>query len=279
VIRTGRGIRAQPARLYSAGGLGSSALRSMGITPPGPKFAHLRPAVLGASLGAFHGGMTETDIIRRRLPAVVADFSAAYPTVARLIGAWDVLRAERAETEDVTNELAALLSELGTLPLPDLLDTLVDPETWRRWGSTIALVRPEGAWLQHRRRKGNGEYVSCMGPLFFDGLLPYAWCDLAASVVTSNTMPHTAKAWRAMPHGIAQGLHAVMFPGGMVFDPNDQDVDFFAFLLRFRRASRNDASLPPYAQLRRERTAKVMGSSISYGNLAPLRPAPRRGEE
>jgi hypothetical protein len=240
----------------------------MGITPPGPKFAHLRPAVLGASLGAFHGGMTETVIIRRRLPAVVADFSAAYPTVARLIGAWALLRAERVETEDVTSDLAAWLTELGTLPLPDLLDTLVDPATWRRWGSTVALVRPAGEWLQHRRRKGNGEYTSCMGPLSFDGLLPYSWCDLAAAVVTSNTMPQTAKAWRARPHGIEQGLHAVMFPGGMVFDPNDQDVDFFAFLLRFRRASRDDASLPPYAQLRRERTAKVMGSSISYGNLA-----------
>ncbi len=268
MIRAGRGIRAQPARLYSAGGLGSSALRSMGITPPGPKFAHLRPAVLGASLGAFHGGMAETDIIRRRLPAVVADFSAAYPTVARLIGAWDVLRAERVESEDVTSELAAWLTELGTLPLPDLLDALIDPVTWRRWGSTVALVRPEGAWLQHRRRKGNGEYTSCMGPLSFDGLLPYSWCDLAASVVTSNNMPYTAKAWRAMPHGIEKDLHAVTFPGGMVFDPNDQDVDFFAFLLRFRRASRDDASLPPYAQLRRERTAKVMGSSTSYGNLA-----------
>jgi len=268
VIRTGRGIRAQPSRLYSAGGLGSSALRSMGITPPGPKFAHLRPAVLGASLGAFHGGMIETDIIRRRLPAVVADFSAAYPTVARLIRAWDVLRAARVEIEDVTSELAAWLTELGSLPLPDLLGTLIDPETWRRWGSTVALVRPEGAWLQHRRRKGNGEYTSCMAPLSFDGLLPYSWCDLAASIVTSNNMPYTAKAWRAMPHGIEKDLHAVTFPGGMVFDPNDQDVDFFAFLLRFRRASRDDASLPPYAQLRRERTAKVMGSSTSYGNLA-----------
>src|ERR1039458_9633964 len=132
VIRTGRGIRAQPARLYSAGGLGSSALRSMGITPPGPKFAHLRPAVLGASLGAFHGGMAETVIIRRRLPAVVADFSAAYPTIARLIRAWDVLRAERVEIEDVTSELAAWLTELGSLPLPDLLGTLIDPETDRK---------------------------------------------------------------------------------------------------------------------------------------------------
>jgi hypothetical protein len=212
--------------------------------------------------------MAETVIIRRRLPAVVADFSAAYPTVARLIGAWDLLRAERVDVEDVTGELRAWLSELRTLLLPDLLATLLDPATWRRWGSTIALVRPEGAWLQHRRRKGNGEYASCLGPLFFDGLLPYSWCDLAASVVTSNTMPDTAKAWRAMPHGIEQDLHAVMFPGGMVFDPNDRDVDFFAFLLRFRRASREDATLPPYAQLRRERTAKVMGSSTSYGNLA-----------
>lgn len=94
----------------------------------------------------------------------------------------------------VTGELQAWLADLKALSLPDLLATLVDPATWLRWGSTIALVRPECAWLQHRRRKGNGEYTSCMGPLFFDGLLPYAWCDLAGAVVTSSTMPHVAKA-------------------------------------------------------------------------------------
>jgi hypothetical protein len=267
-MSSGRGIRAQPARLYSAGGLGSSARKTMGLTSPGQKLADLPPQVLGAALGAFHGGLTEAAIVRCRLPAVVADFSSAYPTLARLLGVWKVLRAERVDVDDVTGELADWLSELAAMPWPDLLATLTDPATWGRWGATVALVRPAGEWLVHRRRKANGEYTSCMGPLFFDGLLPYSWCDLAAAIVTSNNRPHTPKAWRAMPHGIEQGLHAVMFPGGMVFDPNDQDVDFFAFLLRFRRASRDDATMPPYAQLRRERTAKTMGSSISYGNLA-----------
>lgn len=267
-MSSGRGIRAQPARLYSAGGLGSSARKTMGLTSPGQKLADLPPRVLGAALGAFHGGLTEAAIVRWRLPAVVADFSTAYPTLARLLGVWKVLRAERVDVDDVTEELADWLSELAAMSWPDPLATLTDPATWGRWGATVALVRPAGDWLFHRRRKANSEYTSCMGPLAFDGLLPYSWCDLAAAVVTSNTMPYTAKAWRAMPHGIEQGLHAVMFPGGTVFDPNDQDVDFFAFLQRFRRASRDDASLPPYAQLRRERTAKIMGSSISYGNLA-----------
>ena len=267
-MSSGRGIRAQPARLYSAGGLGSSARKTMGLTSPGQKLADLPPQVLGAALGAFHGGLTEAAIVRWRLPAVVADFSTAYPTVARLLGVWKVLRAERVDVDDVTGELADWLSELAAMPWPDLLATLTDPATWGRWGATVALVRPAGDWLFHRRRKANGEYTSCMGPLAFEGLLPYSWCDLAAAVVTSNQVPNTAQAWRAAPNGIEQGLQAVRFPGGMVFDPNDEEADLFAFLQRFRLASRGDASLPLYAELRRERTAKIMGSSISYGNLA-----------
>jgi hypothetical protein len=240
----------------------------MGLTSPGQKLIDLPPEVLGAALGAFHGGLTEAVIVRWRLPAVVADFSTAYPTIARLLGVWKVLRAEQVDVDDVTGELADWLAELAAMRWPDLLDTLTDPATWQRWGATVALVRPAGEWLFHRRKKGNGEYTSCMGPLFFDGLLPYSWCDLATAVVTSNQVPDTAQAWRLAPHGIEPRLQAVTFPGGMVFDPNDEEADLFAFLHRFRLASRGNTSLADYAQLRRERTAKTMGSSISYGNLA-----------
>jgi hypothetical protein len=136
---------------------------------------------------------------------------------------------------------------------------------WRRWAFTVALVRPDGDWLPHRRLVRTGEYLSTFGPLSYDGVLPYMALDLAAAVIAGRRTPDLEQAWTVRPIGRAESLRAVSLPGGVPFDPADPDADLYAAILASRVAVSSDPSASATAQRRREAALKGLGVALAYG--------------
>jgi hypothetical protein len=167
---------------------------------------------------------------------------------------------------DDTDELARWLADLAAATDP--VEMLLDPTAWRPWAFTVALVRPDGDWLPHRRLVRTGEYLSTFGPLTYDGVLPYTALDLAAAVIAGRRAPVIEQVWTLRPTGQAESLRAVSLPGGAPFDPTEPDADLYAAILASRVAVGSDPSASATTRRRREAALKGLGVALAYGCLA-----------
>jgi hypothetical protein len=255
------GLSLDPRRLYTGGSAATGVLRAMGVAPLAARA--LPDEVVGALAGAGHGGRTEANLLGVLFPAAHLDVKSSYVTLARLIGASDVVLAEGYEVIDATNQLAEWLAELQAAPDP--VEVLLDPAVWKRWAFTVALVRPDLTWLPYRKLLRSGEYLSAFGPLSHDGALPYMALDFAAAVIAGGEAPVVERAWTVRPIGRAGGLRDVRLPGGVRFDPNDRGADLYTAVLASRDAASTDRSATQIARRRREAAIKGLGVSLAYG--------------
>ena len=115
--------------------------------------------------------------------------------IARLIGWWRLLIAERVEREDVTEELKQLCRRAACEPT-----VVLDPVIWRRFGCTLVETLPDGEPFpvevedQHRP-DGRMEVV----PVFSPGrVMHFAWQDVVAASL-SGRVPRILRATRRVP--------------------------------------------------------------------------------
>jgi hypothetical protein len=105
-------IALPPDRAYSPASIGKAYLRAMGIVEPMRKFKDISPKIHGVAMAAYYGGRAECRIRRWPVPVVPVDLTSEYPRVDSLLSIWDVLTAARLTTEDATEDVRALLTDV-----------------------------------------------------------------------------------------------------------------------------------------------------------------------
>jgi hypothetical protein len=269
------GLDLDPVRLYSGGSVATGLFRTIGIPPCATRV--LPDAVVGAAAGAFHGPRSESVLVGCWFPCVHVDESQSYVEKARLVGISDLLLAKDWRVDDATDELQQWLTGLAAASDPIAL--LLDPATWRRFGTVVAMVRADSTRHLYRKRTVGGEHASEFGPLRSSSDLPYFALDLAAGVIDGGPVCKVERAWRIRPDaGRTPAMHAVTLPGGVRFDPTDPHADLYETLGRSRHATVDDETIAPVARRRRAEGVKGMNVSAAYGNFARVdrQPIPAR---
>lgn len=244
-------------RTYSAAAIGAAYLRRIGIRPP-RTHAEISNAQLAQAMAAFYGPRVEVRIRHVPVPVSLVDFSSQYAHVARLLGLWDLLRAERLAAVDATEEVNALLERCA-------LDDLFDASFWRGLVG-VASVLPDGDHLPTRAWfAGPGDVPRVgVGPLASDRAMWFSLPDLVAAKILAGRVPRVVSAWRIVGDGRRLGLRAVRLGGKVRFDP--YRADWWQTLIKAR------------SELGKSMLAdglKCVANGTAYGNWIRLDQQPR----
>lgn len=242
---------------YSTATLGAECIAGMGVRPPlhGEGAGRDIPSsVLAAFMAAFYGGRSELAIRKELVPVVTLDFSGQYVAVARLLGLWQLVTAERLTAESSTEAARVFLDRVTATDI-------TDPATWREMGVTVCEVEPAGDLLPVRVRldepEQSAEFSTVVLPVT-GGRSWWTLADLVAAKVEGGSLPRILSAWRIVGTGEASGLSPVELPGGHTFDP--RQGDWWAFLSDIRRRANE------LGDDRAGSFAKLLGNSTAYGN-------------
>ena len=247
-------------RAYSPAALGAAYFRRVGVRPPLER-ADVSPTRLAEAMAAFYGPRVEVRIRHHAVPVSLVDFQSQYSNVARLLGIWGLLAAERIATVDCTKDVEDLLDRVES-------KDALEPSLWPNLLG-VALVRPQAdvlptcAWFAGR---GDVPRVG-LGPLACDRLLPYAIPDLVAAKVLTGKAPKVLSAWRLVGRGELSKLRVARLGGRVRFDPRVDD--FWAACQRARAVL--DQS--PMAT-----GMKTIGNGTAYGNWMRLDQRPSAGK-
>jgi hypothetical protein len=274
------GVDLKPQELYSPATVGVRYLEAMGIRRPLEAFTNLTPKqlgwrrtasaerrasvsseVLGWAMCAFYGGRAEARIVRTPVPVAYVDANSLYPAVNALLGTWGLMRAERVEARDVTEDVRGLLARA------DLADCCFTRELWREIGVTLVQIEPGGEILPARGgyNPDSEDFGIGINPFRYDGTLWYAVPDLIAAAVLS-TPPKVVRAVKLTPVGVQPGLQPVRLRGGRLIDPAGDDP--FVAMINERHRIRQDPTLDAEERERVERFLKITANATAYGTLA-----------
>lgn len=252
-----------PDRAYSPASIGKAYLRAMGIAEPMKKFSKISPRIHGIAMSAYFGGRAECRIRRWPVPVVPVDLTSEYPSVDALLGIWDVLTAKQLTTEDATETVRNLLTQIT-------LDDLFRPAFWKQL-NFYARIIPQGDVLPVRSVYGDKSGTCNIGlnALHWKQPIWVAGPDLVASVLLSGRIPNVQEAFRLVPHGKQRGLKATKLRGALPVDPRKED--FFTRVIEYRKQNKDNDRL--------QHSLKILANSTSYGTyleLNPLRINPRK---
>jgi hypothetical protein len=207
----------------------------MGIAEPMQKFKNIPANIHGVGMSTYFGGRTECHIRRWPVPVVPVDLTSEYPSVDALLGIWEVLTAARLATENVTEEVRALLAKV----------TLVDvfhPAFWKRL-NFYAQIMPEGDILPVRSVYDDKSGTCNIGlnALHWKQPMWVAGPDLIASVLLSGRVPNIQEAFRIAPRGRQRGLRPIKLRGVISIHPRRED--FFTRAVEYRKQNKADDRL------------------------------------
>ncbi|MGO9964840.1 MAG: hypothetical protein ACLPUG_15625, partial [Acidimicrobiales bacterium] len=244
-------------RAYSPAAIGGAYLRRIGIRPP-RSHAQITQAQLSEAMAAFYGPRVEVRIRHLPVPVSLVDFSSQYANVARLLGLWDLLTAERLVVVDATDQVRELVESAD-------VESVLDPDFWRGLVG-VALVRPNGDYLPTRAWfAGPGDVPRVgVGPLNSDRVLPLSIADVVAAKLATGRSPRIDSAWQLVGEGRAKRLRVAWMGGKVRFDPYADD--WWATLIR-ARAGLGDSLLA--------NGLKAIGNGTAYGNWIRLDQQPR----
>lgn len=106
-------IELDPCKALSPAAIAKACLRSMGVTPPMPRFKNVPDQVHGRAMVAYFGGRAEVRTRRTTVPVVTTDFLSMYPTVNALLGLWRYVVARKLQVVDVTERVRRQLDVTG----------------------------------------------------------------------------------------------------------------------------------------------------------------------
>ena len=249
-------IALPPDRAYSPASIGKAYLRAMGIVEPMRKFKDIPPKIHGIAMAAYYGGRAECRIRRWPVPVVPVDLKSEYPSVDALLGIWDALTADRLTTEDVTEDVRALLANVT-------LDDLFRTERWKQL-SFYARIIPQGDVLPVRSLYDNKSRTCNIGlnVLHWKQSMWVAGPDLIASVLLGGQTPNVQEAFRIVPHRKQRGLRTITLRGAISVDPRKED--FFTRVVEYREQNKTDDRLQYFL--------KILTNSTSYGTYLELNP-------
>jgi hypothetical protein len=257
-----RGVNLDPRYSLTGGSAATALFRSIGIAPLGERV--LQDEIAGAAAGAHLGGRTDPSLVGMRFEAVHLDLAQAYVDDARMIGVSDLLLASAWDDEDTTDDLHGAIR--GFAATADPIAFIAEHDLFARYGTTVAMMAPNGGMLPYREQSARREYVSRFGPLHGHVLLPYMALDLFGAVLYDAPAPTIEQAWRLRPSPGRKGwLHRVRLPGGVVFDPSASGADLYRSLAASRVAVRTDPSVSAVARRRREEGMKSLNVAAAYG--------------
>jgi hypothetical protein len=255
--RAERRGRVDPARVASPGTLAGQILARTRVRAPMDIFA-LSDDEHRAWCESDHGGWCADDPRFRgvEFEGVSADVHSCFPLVAHLIGWWELLCAVRIDRENVTEDLRRLCERAVEDPL-----VLMDPDLWRRFGLTLAQVKPAGEIYpveveDAQRPDGRLEFVPtyAVGRSLYLGAL-----DVLAAAVLSRRVPDIVFATAYAPIGRQRPLRRRLpvLPG-LVLDSAEDPV---LALVRHRRERKDAGDIVGAGQLR------VLVNGLVYGIL------------
>jgi hypothetical protein len=213
---------------------------------------------LAEAMGAFYGPRVEVRIRHTPVPVSLIDFSSQYANVARLLGLWELLTAERLVAVDATDEVRELVEKAT-------VESVLDPGFWRGLVG-VARVRADGDYLPTRAWfAGLGDVPRVgVGPLYCDRVLPFSFPDAVAAKLATGRPPEIVSAWRLVGEARAKQLRVVRLGGKVRFDPCADN--WWAILVR-ARAALGDSLLA--------NGLKAIGNGTAYGNWIRLDQQPR----
>jgi hypothetical protein len=263
-LRRHEGIELKASALYSPASVGVKYLEAMGLQRPGKKFTSVSDETHGRAMSGFYGGRAEARIVRVPVPVAHVDATAMYPTVAALLGTWDIVRAAEVEIVDVAEEVRALLADAR------LSARCYERSFWREAiGVTLVEVAdPDGVVLPVRgyydpRSPDPGIGVNA---LTYHGRLWYLLPDVIAAVLLSDVrVPTVVRAIRLQGVGIQDVLRSVRLRGGREVDPRTEDP--FVAMVEERHRVRK-APLLKAERDRLERFMKITANATVYGAFA-----------
>ena len=153
-------ISLQATQAYSPASIGKSYLDAMGIKPRSKCQPGFMRDVLGKAMSAYYGGRTECRIRRVPVPVLYCDFLSMYTTVNALMGLWDHVTAQRIDVQDATEEIRALVQQIG-------VEDCLDPTTWLELPALVQ-IKPTGDVLPVRARYDGTNWNIGSNPLWGD---------------------------------------------------------------------------------------------------------------
>ena len=266
-----------PDSSISSGTYARAVLHRTGIDPPLARWPEFPREVLSATMGAYFGGELFVHARTRGLPMMTLDFRGAYAASALLVGAWDVLAAERAEVVDqdpgeITARILALVEKLkryveGSGPPPT-------QEDWRFAAWTTVFLEPGGALLPTRAKKGETWVVRRRPLMSRRGPLPYQVADVLVHCLEGGAIPRIVRAFNLRPHRRID-TRAVRLPSGGTIDPRKEDP--ILTLIREGARVENDPTLRAESSRRLKgmwkgiRNALVSGLPIQVNDDEPTK--------
>jgi len=251
-------ISLRPDRAFSPASIGKAYLRAMRIMEPMRKFKNLPPEIHGIAMAAYFGGRAECRIRRWPVPVVPVDLTSEYPSVDALLGIWGVLTAKRLTTDDVTDDVRALLRNVT-------LDDLFRPAFWKQLNFYARIV-PEGDVLPVRSvyDSKSGTCNIGLNELHWKQPMWIAGPDLIASILLGEGhIPVVQEAFQIVPLGKQRGLQPVKLRSAISVDPRKED--FFTRVIEYRKQNKVDDRLQYFL--------KILANSTSYGSYLELNPA------
>lgn len=249
-----------PDQARSPASIAKAYLRAAGITSP-LRRSHLSNVQLGAGTSAYFGGRAECRIRRTPVPVVLTDFTSMYPTVSTLMGLERLLKCERIEAREATDDIRQLLSEVA-------LDRYFEPAAWRQL-AFFAKVRPSGHVLPVRAQYGlDGGYTIGINHVTSDKPLWVSGPDAVAAVLLTGRPIEVVEAFRLEPVGVAAGLAPIHLGGRVRIDPRTDDL--FRTMIEERKRVHTRPDLSGVDRARLDAFLKVNANSGSYGIFAEM---------
>ncbi len=209
------------------------------------------PEWLGRTMAAYKGGRCEAKLPGMIIPVRYVDVLSAHPIVGSLIGASEHLVAKRIEVLPFTGEAQRIARAVT-------MEHLRDPEWWRRAGTVLCRIRPQGDIVPVQARYvERGDLTVGLNPTWSEQDRWVMLLDVIASIILTCRIPEIVEAVRFTSGPPRPGLRRVPFRG-TVLDPND---DLFRQLIEERLRAKS-AGETLWAQF-----LKVMENSL-YGLFA-----------
>lgn len=258
-----------PDKWYSPGSLGKAYLRAMSVHVPTLQSTTYSPDdIHGFAMASCYGGRAEMYLRNVTAPVALADFKSTFPTVAVLMGMWEMLTAQSVQVEDATEEVITWLEQITPADL-------FNREAWKNLSVLVSIV-PDGDFLPVRGKFWQTDSALGWGYLHQkDNEAPremwYMLPDIIASKIKTRKAPKIIKALRFIPQGKQVNLHPVKFRDSFLIDPYRDD--FFRRLVEARALAKNDTSLSLEERERLDDELKCANNALAYGSPIELNPS------
>ncbi|MDA0525487.1 DNA polymerase domain-containing protein [Methanococcoides alaskense] len=257
-----------PTRIYSAASMAKYALTSLGVNPFRVQNPEFSPELIGNIMTSYYGGRCECMLRKQSMETTVLDFTSMYPTLALEMDLWKYIIADSIETQDVTDEVEQMLSNINH-------SYLQDSNNWKDFVVLVKIV-PCGDILPVRMDyKKEGILNVAQNYLSITSEMWYSLPDVIASVLVIGKELKIREAVRFVPKGVQKGLIKSSILGTDIDPVKDNPIKV---LVEERqrvkeRIKKMEKTNPRYKQLEdRSRAIKILVNAMCYGIFIELNP-------